>query len=110
MKVNQCDIVEVNFLFPNGVMKPHMAVVISNDELNENEGFFYLAMISSKNFNPDYTFELNDNMLSKPLKLKSYVICQLISGYTERDVIKKCSRINKSVFVEIVEKIKKTIF
>ena len=55
MKVNQCDIVEVNFLFPNGKMKPLMAIVVSNDELNESEGFFYLAMISSKNYNPQYT-------------------------------------------------------
>ena len=110
MKVNQRDIVEVNFQFPDGKMKPHMAVVVSNDELNEDEGFFYLAMISSKNYNPQYTFELCDEMLSKPLRLKSYVVCQLISGYTERDVMKKCSRVNETVFLEIVEKIKKTIF
>jgi len=110
MKVYQRDIVEVNFLFPDGKFKPHMAVVVSNDELNENEEFFYLAMISSKNYNPQYTFELEDDMLSKPLRLKSYVVCQLISGYTERDVLKKCSRVNEPVFLEIVEKIKKTIF
>ena len=87
-----------------------MAVVVSNDELNEDEDFFYLAMISSKNYNPQYTFELKDEMLSIPLKLKSYVVCQLISGYTERDVIKKCSKINEITFIEIVEKIKETIF
>ena len=110
MRVHQRDIVEVNFLFPDGRYKPHLAVVVSNNELNENEGFFYLAMISSKNYNPQYTFEISNNMLSKPLKLKSYVVCQLISGYTERDVLKKCSRVNESVFLEIVEKIKKTIF
>ena len=110
MRVRQRDIVEVNFLFPDGMMKPHMAVVISNDELHENESFFYLAMVSSKNYNPQYTFELKNNMLSKPLKMKSFVICQLISGYTERDVVKKCSRVNESFFLEIVEKIKKTIF
>ena len=110
MKVYQRDIVEVNFLFPDGKMKPHMAVVVSNDELNEDEGFFYLAMISSKNYNPQYTFELKNEMLSNPLRVKSYVVCQLISGYTERDVVKKCSRVNEPVFLEIVEKIKKTIF
>jgi len=110
MRVYQRDIVEVDFLFPDGKMKPHMAVVVSNDELNEYEGFFYLAMISSKNYNPQYTFELKDDMLSTPLKLKSYVVCQLISGYTERDVITKCSRVNEIVFNDIVEKIKKTIF
>jgi mRNA-degrading endonuclease toxin of MazEF toxin-antitoxin module len=110
MKVNQRDIVEVNFLFPDGQMKPHMAVVVSNDELTENEGFFYLAMVSSKNYNPQYTFELKDDMLSTPLRLKSFVVCQLISGYTERDVLKKCSRVNNPAFIEIVEKIKNTIF
>ena len=110
MKVYQRDIVEVSFLFPDGKIKTHMAVVISNKELTENEGFFYLAMISSKNYNPQYTFELKDEMLSNPLKLKSYVVCQLIGGYTEQDVIKKCSRVNESVFIEIVEKIKKVIF
>jgi mRNA-degrading endonuclease toxin of MazEF toxin-antitoxin module len=91
-------------------MKQHMAIVVSNDELNENEEFFYLAMISSKNYNPQYTFELRDDMLSRPLRLKSYVICQLISGYTERDVIKHCSRVKEAAFDEIVEKIKETIF
>jgi mRNA-degrading endonuclease toxin of MazEF toxin-antitoxin module len=110
MKVSQRDIVEVNFLFPDGKMKPHMAVVVSNDELNEDEGFFYLAMISSKNYNPQYTYELRNDMLSRPLKLKSYIVCQLISGYTERDVLKKCSRVNELFFLEIVEKIKETIF
>jgi len=110
MRVYQRDIVEVNFLFPDGKMKPHMALVVSNDELNENEGFFYLAMISSKNYNPQYTFVLSDDMLSRPLSLKSYVICQLISGYTERDVIKHCSKVKKAFFDEIVEKIKDTIF
>ncbi len=87
-----------------------MAIVISNDELLEQEGFFYLAMISSKNYYPEYTFELINEMLTKPLQKKSYVVCQLISGYTERDVLKKCSRIKEDVFQEIVEKIKNVIF
>ena len=87
-----------------------MAIVLSNDELQEIEGFFYLAMISSKNYNPQYTYPLNNEMLSKPLSRQSYVICQLIGGYTERDVVKICSRIKNDFFVEIVEKIKQTIF
>lgn len=47
MKVHQRDIIEVNYLFPDGTTKPHMAIVVSNDELQEAEGFFYLSMISS---------------------------------------------------------------
>ena len=45
MKIHQQDIIEVNYLFPDGTTKPHMAIVESNDELQEIEGFFYLAMI-----------------------------------------------------------------
>ena len=33
MKIHQRDVVEVNYLFPNGITKPHMAIVISNDDL-----------------------------------------------------------------------------
>lgn len=110
MKVHQRDIIEVNYLFPNGTTKPHMAIVVSNDELQETEGFFYLAMISSKNYNQEYTYPLDNKMLNKPLSKQSYVICQLIGGYTERDVVKICSRIKSDYFIEIVEKIKRTIF
>ena len=110
MKIHQRDIIEVNYSFPNGTTKPHMAIVVSNDELQETEGFFYLAMISSKNYNPQYTYPLKDEMLSKPLSKQSYVICQLIGGYTERDVVKVCGRVKNSYFIEIIDKIKQTIF
>lgn len=87
-----------------------MAIVISNDELQETEEFFYIAMISSKNYNPQYTYSLENEMLTKPLSKKSYVICQLIGGYTERDVVKVCSHIKNTAFQEVIEKIKQTIF
>lgn len=110
MKVHQRDIIEVNYLFPNGITKPHMAIVVSNDELQDTEDFFYIAMISSKNYNPQYTYLLENDMLTKPLSKKSYVICQLIGGYTERDVVKICSRIKNTAFQEVIDKIKQTIF
>ena len=37
MKYHQRDIVEVNFLFPDGTFKPHPAIIVSNDELQEDE-------------------------------------------------------------------------
>ena len=110
MKIHQRDIIEVNYLFPDGTSKPQMAIVISNDELQESEDFFYIAMISSKNYNPQYTYSLDNTMLTNPLSKESYVICQLIGGYTDRDVVKICSRIKNSAFQEIIEKIKQTIF
>ena len=49
-------------------------------------------------------------MLTKPLAKQSYVVCQIISGYTERDILKKCSRVATPYFEEIVDKVKASIF
>lgn len=37
MKYRQRDIVEVSFLFPDGTFKPHPAIIVSNDNLQEDE-------------------------------------------------------------------------
>jgi hypothetical protein len=42
MKANQQQIVDINFLFPDGRMKPHPAIIVSNEELYDAEGFFLL--------------------------------------------------------------------
>ncbi|MBQ2187269.1 MAG: type II toxin-antitoxin system PemK/MazF family toxin [Bacteroidales bacterium] len=110
MKYEQRDIVEINFMFPDGTSKPHPALIVSNNELKLDEGFIYLSMISSKAYNPQYNFELEDNMLTMPMVKKSYVKCQLLVGNVERDVIRKINRVKQPYFDEIVEKIKETIF
>ena len=110
MKYEQKDIVEINFLFPDGTFKVHPALIVSNNQLQETEGIIYLCMISSKSYNPQYCYELQDNMLTKPMSKKSFVKCQLIVGNIERDVIRKIGRIKEPYFGEIVEKIKETIF
>lgn len=110
MKYHQRDIVEVNFLFPDGTFKPHPALIVSNDELQEDEGFIYLCMISSKAYNPQYNYTLTDEMLISPMFKQSYIKCQLLVGNIERDVVRKLSRMKQPFFDEVVEKIKNTIF
>lgn len=110
MKYEQRDIVEINFMFSDGTSKPHPALIVSNNELQLDKGFIYLSMISSKAYNPQYNFELEDNMLTMPMVKKSYVKCQLLVGNVERDVIRKISWMKQPYFDEIVEKIKETIF
>ena len=65
MKYRQRDIVEVNFLFPDGSSKAHPAIIISNNTLQEDEfGLVYLVLISSKgNINPQYSYPLTNDML-----------------------------------------------
>ena len=78
MKYHQRDIVEVSFLFPDGTFKPHPAIIVSNDELQEAEdGMFYLVLITSNDWlNPQYSYPLTDKMLVVHTFAKqSYVKC-----------------------------------
>ncbi len=113
MRYSQRDIIEVNFLFPDGTSKPHPAIVISNDELQDIEGFFYIVLISSKDFDytRQYSYPLTDDMLiGHTFEKKSFVKCHLISGYTERDVNRKLGSIKEVFFNEIVDKTIESIF
>ena len=110
MKYSQRDIVEINFLFPDGSFKPHPAVIVSNDMLQDNEGYIYLCMISSKPYNPEYCYELDDEMLTVPMQKKSNVKCHILVGDIERDVIRKISRMKQPFFDEMVDKVIQSIF
>jgi len=46
MKINQRDIVNEEFVFPNGKIKNHHAIVLSNNELIDEEGIVYLVLIT----------------------------------------------------------------
>lgn len=110
MKYSQGDIVEINFLFPDGIVKPHPALIVSNEELQDLEGFIYMALISSKDYNEQYSYELYDEMLDFKMNNKSYVKCHIIVGNIERDVIRKLGRLKNPYFEEIKNKIIESIF
>ena len=113
MKYHQRDIVEISFLFPDGTFKPHPAIIVSNDQLQEDEdGMFYLVLITSNDWlNPQYSYPLTDEMVtgftfSKPGLVK----CHILSGNIERDVQRRLGSIKQKYFDEIVDKIVDSIF
>ena len=110
MKVNQRDIVEVYFELPNGKLKSHPALVISNQNVLDTEDIFYAVMISTKLYNDEFSFELKDEMLTKPMKLQSFVKCQLIQSYKLNEVFLKISVLKQSYFEEVKNKIFETVF
>ncbi len=67
-------------------------------------------MISSKPYNPEYCYELDDEMLTVPMLKKSYVKCHILVGDIERDVIRKISRMKQPFFDEMVDKVIQSIF
>ena len=113
MKYHQRDIVEVSFLFPDGTIKPHPAIIISNDGLQlDEDGMIYLVLITSNDtINPQYSYPLTDEMLiSHTFSKPSLVKCQIISGYVERDVTRRLGSIKLKYFNEIVDKVIESIF
>ena len=113
MKYHQRDIVEVNFLFPDGTFKPHPAIIVSNDELQEDEdGMFYLVLITSNDWlNPQYSYPLTDEMIEgHTFTRPSLVKCQILTGNIERDVTRRLGSIKEKYFNEIVDKIIASIF
>lgn len=110
MKVNQRDIIELNFELPNGQLKAHPALVISNQTVLDAVDIFYAAMISTKEYNDEFTFELSNNMLTKPLSKKSFVKCQLLQAYTLNEVITKISSVKPAYFEQIKQTIFDTVF
>lgn len=78
MKVQQRDVIELNYELPNGKFKTHPALVISNSNVLETEVILYAVMISLNPMNEEFNFGLYNSMLTKPLPKRSFVKCQLI--------------------------------
>lgn len=112
MKYHQRDVVEIEFPIPGEGFKVHPAIIVSNDELQINEGFVYLVMISSKIFaySRQYSYQLTNDMLSFKLEKNSWVKCQLIAADVESGVLRKLGTIKETYFNEIVDKVIETIF
>ena len=92
---------------------PHPAIIVSNDELQEDElGLVYLVLITSNDtVNPQYSYPLSEEMIvghtfAKP----SLVKCQIIAGYVERDILRRLGAIKERYFNEIVDKTIESIF
>lgn len=110
MKVQQRDIVELNYQLPNGKLKLHPALIISNSDVLDTEDIFYAVMISSNPMNDDFTFELKNAMLTKPMTKKSFVKCQLLQSYSTDEVISKISTVKQVYFDKILKQIFETVF
>ncbi|MDR2972909.1 MAG: type II toxin-antitoxin system PemK/MazF family toxin [Bacteroidales bacterium] len=111
MRINQRDIVNVEFIFPDGKAKNHYAIVVSNNELIESEGFVYLVLITSKDYNSNYYYELsNDMVLNFSFSKQSYVKCHILMTTMENIVSFPLGQIKKQYFDKIVNKIIYSIF
>lgn len=107
MKYHQRDLVEIDFPIPGEGFKVHPAIIVSNDELQLNEGFVYVVMVSSQDFaySRQYAYPLTDEMLSCKLDKPSWVKCQLVAADVETSILRCLGTVKEDYFNEIVDKI-----
>ena len=102
-KVAQREIIEVPYQLPDGEIKPHMALVLSTQKLQDAEdGMFYAVLISSKNLNPEFTIQIRSEWLSKPLPKKSYFVTHIVSYYRTDEVIQSFNNFVKADYFDAI--------
>ncbi len=99
MKYQQRDIIEVNFELPNGLFKPHPALIISQEEIFNAEDIYYIVMLSTKQHYPDFLFEITPDMLNytQPNSPKSFVCCHLLNDVEEYEINQRFGSVKKKL-------------
>lgn len=109
--VHQRDIVEV--IFDEDFGGNHPAIVLSNKLVQEVEGYFVCVMMTSSNFDDEFSFPIEDNMLIKPLHRKyCEARCHLINFVPVDSIIVNRNRNQLKInpFKELIKKINNSTF
>jgi hypothetical protein len=102
--------VEVNYLFPDGKYRPHPVLVISTNDLFEDEEMFYGLLMSTKNIFPKYTVEIKPEWITKPLR-NGYFVTHMLNMFTMKDVMRQSNTFLKVEYYEPIRiKIINSIF
>jgi len=110
MKANQGEIVEVNFYLPDHGFKPHPCLIVSGREINEYEDFYIVCMLSTTTRIDEFSYPLEEWMLTHKPKKKGQVRCHLIAMVSKNDILNKFGRIKKKYLTEIINQIKFSVF
>ena len=102
-RVSQREIIEVPYQLPDGEIKPHMALVLSTEKLQDAEdGMFYAVLISSKNLNPEFTLEIKNEWLNRPLSKQSYFVTHIVSYYRTDEVVQSFNNFVKADYFDAI--------
>ncbi len=102
MEVQQGDIVAVDFPFSDGTKTKRRPVLVLSGERINQTGDILLMQITSKFKDDDLTILLEDNNLTKPLPLKSFLRLHKIFALDKSLIVKHLSHLNEKRFREIV--------
>lgn len=72
---------------------------------------FYAALISSKNINPEFTIEINNDWLNKPLSKQSFFVTHIVTYYRTDEVMQSFNNfVKKEFFDPIMNKVILSMF
>jgi hypothetical protein len=117
MTIRQRQLVEVEFrLPPDGKLLRHPCIVLSNEDINdEEEGFVAVMLTSEPHYRGDeYSFEITNSMLTRPHDLPFCAArMHLIGNFIYSDIIKNSkwgNEIRIQPFKRLVTLINQTAF
>ncbi|MCE5320107.1 MAG: type II toxin-antitoxin system PemK/MazF family toxin [Bacteroidales bacterium] len=112
--VDQGEIVFVPFRLSDGEVIDHPALVVSQNLTDFGDDIFYAVLISTKNHHDEYTIEISDEMLTSPLKEKSYFVTHQLDKFVYKEIHgidTRTKRFVKDEYIEgILNKVIETIF
>jgi mRNA interferase MazF len=105
MKYQRGEVVEIPFIIPEkNKTQNHPAIIISNDEVYDNEGIYICVMVTHSDINDYFAFELDADMFLSPQnmpdgKAKAHLIAYIKENHiVKNSYSKKCTM--KKVYVD----------
>jgi hypothetical protein len=113
--VSQRDIVEVPTLdIVDSEAETHPVIILSStDAINMEEGFVGVMLTSSKKFDDEFTFEIDDRMLTKPMGKYCQARTHLIGFFLTEKVARNRhynSKIKEDYFKQLIKHINRVTF
>ena len=104
MSFKRGDIINVYFELSNSDnAKWHPGLIISNNEVFEDDDCYIVVMLTGSTTIDKYSFEIKNNMLDKPLAKSSQVRCHLITYILSKHLTdKKVLATMRSPYVDSV--------
>ncbi len=101
------DIVEVNLgMPPDGKILNHPAVIISNEDVYNDDDCYIVVMLTSQKYDDKYSFEVSDHMLATSSgKFRSEARCHLVTYILNSHIVvgKHRSRLRRQYVDALVE-------
>ncbi|MDX9751302.1 MAG: hypothetical protein RBT71_09510 [Flavobacteriales bacterium] len=87
---------------------PHPAVVLSVEEGNDD--WVVCVMISSVDWNDEFSFPLAADMIEPPMSKRSEVRLHLVGGFPPESVIPDRQRMRPAAFKRLLKEVNRAVF